>query len=712
MVRSPQDTEDREVRPWVAWLARGLLAGATLGATEVFAAMLGSDIRLALPLLFFLASDTLLGGVLGLGVSIVRRLAGIRSRPDWAGAFVPLAMAISFCFLADKARTAADFRGLTSMLGVVILAAGLGAGALIGQRLLRRRVGRPVTAGELAWSFSMVSGWLVFGRLLTKKLFGSYFSAPGILANLVFLVGFVALVALQARRLARAPERPPTKAGAVRVLAVALSLPVLAIAVHDAPELAGTSTPRPGPAGSRRRPAPEPKPPDVILITLDTLRADRMIDPASGRILLPSLEPLAGQATVYTHAVTPSSWTLPAHASIFTGLLPDEHRADTLPVGKATEPFQPAAPVPLAPRFTTLAERLRDAGYATAAFVGNYGMLDHRLGVAQGFEVYDDAPRLSWGQQPLLDPWLWRTQPLWYLRLTRPYRTADVVVDRASGWIDRLHADRSLFLFVNLFDAHFPYAPPPSFTPEVARRLGPLPEPRKRVMSTGRPPSAATHDYFTSLYDGEISFMDGQLGRLLEHLQSTGHLDGALVVIAADHGEAFGEHGRWGHGYGPYEEVHHVPLLVAYPNRQPTGAVEGTVSLVDLFDLMAGAATAPGVTPLRARSEQDPPALFQQFVHANQVDGFGDQFARAYCGAARFPWKLVEYTDGRTALYDLRRENAESHDLTAERPEIADRLQTATHKCLETMSSVYDTGGTGTLDSETRQRLRGLGYLN
>ena len=265
--------------------------------------------------------------------------------------------------------------------------------------------------------------------------------------------------------------------------------------------------------------------PNVVIITIDTLRADRLGCYGYRAGQTPNLDALAGSAARFTHAFTPVPITLPAHSALFTGSFPMATGMHDFSGNKL-----PASAV-------TLAQVLREHDYTTAAFLGG-AVLDSRFGLDQGFDNYFDHFDFNRLDETNLDS------------LKRP---ADQVVDNALAWL-KTNPRQPYFLWVHLYDPHYPYTPP-----EAYARLFP-------------------HDP----YDGEIAFADSQVGRLLFFLKEIDRFETALVVVAADHGEGLGEHGEKTHGFFVYNSTLHVPLLVKVPGIGPR-TVDAEVSLVDVM---------------------------------------------------------------------------------------------------------------------------------
>lgn len=266
----------------------------------------------------------------------------------------------------------------------------------------------------------------------------------------------------------------------------------------------GPSAPAESPAAAP--PAPAGPPRSVVLVTIDTLRADRLTTD-----IAPTLSALAAEGVRFTAARTAVPLTLPSHTTLLTGQRPPQH-------GVRLNGQTLAADVP------TLATALSGAGYRTAAFVGAYA-LDRRFGLARGFSTYDDQVTRDWDAAERLEA----------------ERPAGAVVDAAIAWLDRAPAD-PFFLWVHLYDPHAPYAPPEPY----------------RTRFAGRP------------YDGEIAYADAEAGRLLTRVRARERGAETVVVVAGDHGEGLGDHGEATHGMLAYDATLRVPLIVHAPGLAAT----------------------------------------------------------------------------------------------------------------------------------------------
>jgi arylsulfatase A-like enzyme len=343
--------------------------------------------------------------------------------------------------------------------------------------------------------------------------------------------------------------------------------------------------------------------PNVLLLILDTVRAADLSLYGYARLTTPQLQHFAEGGAVFDRAFSVASWTLPSHASIFTGQ------------------WETALHVSwwdgLDEQWLTLTEALHARGYATAAFVANVGYVGWESGLSQGFEHYDDHPVTLWtattgtafGMQiyprlrRVLAPALTRMPLLWRLRWPKLHepRSAEKIGDSFLSWLDH-GRPAPFFAFLNFMDAHMPYAPPDSFR---SRFRSPLVRPVSRYAWLDEPPVRLTPADVRpkqDVYDGSIAYLDSQLGHLFRELDRRGRLNNTLVIVTADHGDEFAEHGFVDHGNTLYRLSVQVPLVVWFPGRVPPGRrVAQPISLRNLAATVLDL-TAPGWAPLPGRS--------------------------------------------------------------------------------------------------------------
>ena len=406
-----------------------------------------------------------------------------------------------------------------------------------------------------------------------------------------------------------------------------------------------------------------PSRPNVLLLVMDTTRADRCSVTGYGRPTTPCLEDFARDAVVFDDAWTPGGWTGPAHATLFTGLRPERHG---FTVGDRSY---------LDTRAPTLAETLRGAGWDTACFTNNE-FVSPAFGLVRGFSAFE---------------------PL-YAREDRPRPWARETHERAAGWAEATHrAGRPFLLFVNDMEPHFPFQPPPEdwarFRRNPAEAVD-LADVNGRMRRDAIPYSlgraevpAPVLNAVSDLYDTEIAVMDREIGALLDRLRATGLLDETIVVVVGDHGESLGEHHLLGHGYDLHRTIAHVPLIVRYPGAFDGGRVEHAVvrledvpaTILELcgVDAPQGIDGVPLTRDLGGRvALTDQPANdgVRSFLEEKVPGADGSRLAAGTASVYDGAFHLLAYTDGRRELYDVRRDPLERDDLALRDPYTVARL--------------------------------------
>lgn len=403
------------------------------------------------------------------------------------------------------------------------------------------------------------------------------------------------------------------------------------------------------------------KKPNVLLITLDTTRADHIGCYGDSRAETPSLDRLAAEGTLAERVYTVAPLTLPAHASIFTSRYPPSHGV------------RDNADFRLPESETTLAEHLRRCGWSTSAVVASI-VLAGALGVSQGFETYDEpvAPPLAPGSgkrvlySPIED------------------RTASEVTDAALRALSR--ARRPFFLWVHYYDPHYEYAPPAPWL----------------VRFSGRP------------YDGEIAYMDAEVGRLLESLRKSGLLDTTLVAVVSDHGEGLGDHGEETHGLFLYDATVRVPLILRLPGAVPAGKrFAATVSSVDLVPTLLDLLSLPPLPAAQgksfaralrggAASERGP--VYSESIYPERLYGWAPLFALRTDGR-----EFIEAPD--PEIYDLASDPGEIRNLA---PARSDEVASWRRRLASVRGRLGGPNGSAesSIDAEQREKLESLGYLS
>jgi arylsulfatase A-like enzyme len=398
-------------------------------------------------------------------------------------------------------------------------------------------------------------------------------------------------------------------------------------------------------------------PPSILLVTLDTTRADRIGAYGRDGARTPTLDRLARQGILFERAIAPTPITLPSHASILTGVYPVAHGV------------RDNAVFALAPEARLVSEVLAERGWRSAAFVGSF-VLHPRFGLDQGFEVYHFP-------QPTREP----TRDLY---VERP---ANEVVDDALAWLSGLDAGERFFVWLHFFDPHMPYEPPPAW----------------------RLPSLHP-------YEGEIGFCDAQLGRLLEALEETGRARNLLVAVTADHGESLGEHGEETHGVFIYQATLHVPLIlsgepVARARGQRVGHAVSTVDLPGTLLALAG-------IPIDELPDAHAPRLVARDGVPRRPDAERAIYIESLLPYHSFRWHAFrglvwrghELIEGRRPeLYALDEASGGRRDRAGEAPELLERMREALGKLSERHAPLGWSQERG-VAAEESDLLRALGY--
>ena len=439
--------------------------------------------------------------------------------------------------------------------------------------------------------------------------------------------------------------------------------------------------------------------PHIILITLDTTRADHLGCYGYERQTSPNLDRLAEQGTLYSRAVSTSSWTLPAHASLFTGKHTSGHGAHYDPEGPLKLTDGIAGPDAwksyrargMAADETTLAMQLRDAGYATGAIVAG-PWLKAVFGLNKGFDYYDDDGIGSLNG-----------------------RLAGAVTRAAISWLEEIGPtpETPFFLFLNYFDPHTPYAPPPEFATRFLD--APVPEDRQ-----------PTVDETIALYDAEIAYMDQELGVLFDYLAQHDLFDGTWIIATADHGELLGEHGLFGHGRYLYQPELHVPFIVKEPRDvgsvpENTAAADSGDDLqtsdsrvsdlrIQLTDVLPWIAREVGFPLPPNLQGSAPPDL----AHPVVAETYPLPFASPHgYWQALFDddWKLLWNEKEHHALYNLKTDPGEQTNLIREE---IDRARSMAIQLRRHLESIPKPGAapSAEIDAQTKEALESLGYTN
>ena len=406
--------------------------------------------------------------------------------------------------------------------------------------------------------------------------------------------------------------------------------------------------------------------PNIILITADTLRADHVSTYGYARQTTPFLDRLAKDSAVFEAAFSNSSWTLPSHASIFTGQYPNVHQAD----------WQQ----PLTSRYPTLAQALSAEGYLTAAFTANREYLTPEWGLDRGFTHFetfngsaaDYAVRTVYGKRLALN-----ILPRLRFFDIPGRKTAAQVNQELLNWLDS-SKKKPFFAFLNYMELHDPYLPEGAYS----RRFSDQPCRGDLInfqfgVTFRRKPELTKAEIQREIdgYDGALAYLDSQLARLFTELKTRGLLDNTILIFTSDHGEAFGNHNLFGHGNSLFEETLHVPLLFHWPGRIPPRRIPGVVGLSQLPATLSQM-LRPGSKPLfpgqslaavlkGANAEAGNFPVYAD-LRPGRFQGGPDFYPNSREGWSSLitdQWHLLLSDSGKTALYAWREDPDENHDL-------------------------------------------------
>jgi arylsulfatase A-like enzyme len=429
--------------------------------------------------------------------------------------------------------------------------------------------------------------------------------------------------------------------------------------------------------------------PDIILVTIDALRADHLGAYGYSRPTSPALDALAAEGVLVRHHIAQAPYTKASMGSLFSGLFPTAHKAFTTsrhPSETMTGHVRGAVPVTdlLEPGITTLAERLAAAGYHTVGLMTNPVLLAD-FGFAQGFARYEFLTRSS-----------------------QDFAAAADVVRQALGAIDARPQGRPMFLWVHLMEPHSPYSPPEHLVPLFPVLDPPRPMDQTVIPAWVRLGESTDLNLYLARYDADIRSADDALGEFFQGLKARGLWDPSVVVVTADHGEEFLDHGGMEHNLTLYDEMLRVPLIVKAPGLRP-GVVDEQTQSVDLaptLAFLAGAPTAPDET----QGANIWPVL--------QRRGGGEPYAYAEIVGRRFAlrsrhWKLISSLQGGRQLFDLRRDPEERENLAKETPAVVAQFENTLARIVAASikAGEHIQGQYAPIPAAVLERLRSLGYV-
>jgi choline-sulfatase len=395
--------------------------------------------------------------------------------------------------------------------------------------------------------------------------------------------------------------------------------------------------------------------PNVVVITIDTLRADHVGCYGDKDIKTPNIDALAQEGVRFERAFTPVPVTLPAHSALFTG---------TYPLRSGMHDF---ADNKLSPSQPTLASVLKENGYATGAVIGS-AVLDSRFGLNHGFDFYYDHFDFSRLQESNLD---------------EMERSGDAVADQAIDWLDK-NDQKKFFLWMHLYDPHYPY----------------------------RPPSPYSEQYKDRPYDGEIAFADSQVGRLIRELKERGVYQNTVIILTGDHGESLGEHGEKTHGFFIYNSTLHIPVIIRVPGESSARTVSDLVSLPDLMPTVLAFLKIDAPSDVQGRS-------LLPLMTSKDKEAARTLYAETFLPRLHFNWSELRGSETenyhfidapKPELYDLKKDPAETNNLYPEKKAVAEEMRNKLATLIQQYSSGQELAQKTGLDPALMERLKSLGY--
>jgi len=510
--------------------------------------------------------------------------ADLEARVPWLVGILFALVSLADVALTVPGESVPSLRARASSLAIG-LAASLGAAMLV--RLVLRG---PLRAAGAALGATAILGGV--GALIAVVWLRGLEAGTVALVAGCALTGGAALAGVAAAA-AVVPRLAPARRRQVNVALVGLFALVLVVSRALARQTPGSREADSTPANVRAAGQPAAAgQPNVVLISIDTLRADRLSCYGNPRRTSPSLDALAAEGVRFEHAFATSSWTLPAHASMLTGLYPATHQADRSWAQSGNhliDPLDPAVP--------TLAGILSGRGWRTGGFVSN-PMVSSVFGIHRGFDEYHDGIDRLGRFLNFRDSLYWRAMlraGLWQPRDFDGEVKVDEFLPEVLSWVDA-HAGERFFLFAHFMEPHYIYEPPGPYrlradgsAVPISRDIEPLISGRYMLPESGLADMRL-------LYDGEIAWLDSRLKSLLDRLDRDDLRGRTLVIVTSDHGESIGERGLFTHGSALTDEQIRVPLILRLPGVLPSGTVV-TQGLVSQVDLLPSILDLLGLTP-------------------------------------------------------------------------------------------------------------------
>ncbi len=555
--------------------------------------------------------------------------------------------------------------------------------------------------------------FLIGGGYINSKFFPSYLDPQSLVFDAVFAVVVLVLGYFLYRRLRRAG---PGLATFLKGWALALALAFGAALVLS---FSG------GESGHAKKESPPPpgEAPNVLVLLIDTLRADHLSCYGYERRTSPNMDRAAAEGALFLNTYSQASWTKPATASLMTGVYPSTHQTTTMGSG-------------LMDSFRILPEVFSDRGYRTAILTAN-NLVSPLFGFDQGvdFFYYGKSQmvrelmlgniirtllRSNQERKQKVEDYFWRLEAVLRFSERVDYDpSVDALNARFLEWFEE-NPDRPFFAYIHYIEPHYPYTPPAPYDTLFA----PI-EPGAYVQPThnyGFQPFDQMSSVDTELleavigeYDGEIAYLDNRFGHLFSELGELGIFDNTILVITSDHGEEFFEHAMWGHGHSLFDEVVRIPLIIRFPPRIPPGTeITALASLVDIFPTLLDLSGIEETIDLAGRTLVPVIDAGDTLVTAAESYGEVMKGGRKAWFLTDGRYKVVRYQKGvleKTLLFHLDGDGTEQVDLVDSLPAVADSLRRRMDDIYRESSSNAVEGNLRRIDKATEDQLRALGYI-
>jgi len=612
------------------------------------------------------------------------------------------------------------------LVAMISVAAGAGAALFVA-----RRASSELRASIYGWSVGLLSGLavLVVTSRSRRGLFGGSDKPIAFWIRLTAALACGLLAAFAARWVGRALARSSSARWMARAAAAACVAwvawsawgfnstvlsrqPVVNGTKHREPSMTAQEQPR-----SR---------PNVLLISIDTLRADHLSCYGHPGATSPHIDALARDGILFRQTASTASFTLPAHASMMSGLFPSTH-------GATYQNRDPASFTVrgMSPGFPTLAELLSEAGYDSAGFASG-PLMSHQFGFGRGFDLYDDrfdrlqSARARLLARTVLFRWM-SAAGLFTPRDMDAQRIAKEVTSRASAWLSgRRISGRPFFLFTHYWDPHGPYEPPDPYDRDATgRKLHVDYDLDQLLIGNYTLTPSALRDTL-ALYDGEIQYMDQNVGELLDFIRKAGWMDDTIVILTSDHGESFGEHNHWEHSRVLYEDVLHVPFIMRLPRGQMAGRHEKDI-VAQPTDILPTVLAVTGIETPREVEGRNLLALLEGREPASALRSgglafaeldrnvdwprrWGARFDRSLTAVRAGNWKYIRSSEGDEELYDLVADPGELQNLAAKESDTVTTMRRLMESWRASLSARQEEGATD-IDEGLKENLRSLGYI-